>query len=80
MKLIGLVNLIIFFHLAPSRMIYDNCFSRYDFLKINLRKIEIEFFWFFIISSRNNKKVYLCLIEHANTKKKRMFMSIAAHL
>ena len=36
MKLIGYVNLIILFHLAPSRMLYGKYFSRYEFLKIYL--------------------------------------------
>ena len=39
----NLVNLIILFHLAPSRMFYDKYFSSYDFLKIFILKILIEF-------------------------------------
>ena len=41
------VNLIILFNLAPSRMLYDKYFSSYEFLKINLRNIFIEFFSIF---------------------------------
>ena len=41
------VNLIILFHLAPSRMLYNKYFSSYEFLKINLRNIFIEFFSIF---------------------------------
>ena len=36
MKLIGWVYMIILFHLAPSRMLYDKYFSHYDFLKFYL--------------------------------------------
>ena len=81
--------MIILFHLAPSRMLYDKYFSRYDFLKIYLWKIQMKFFWFFTILCRINKRVYLCLFEHANTRKHvyehscstvRVFLSILAHL
>ena len=44
MKLIGLVNLIILFHLAPSIILYDKYFPSYDFLKIYLWKIQMKFF------------------------------------
>ena len=37
-------HLIILFHLAPSRMLYGKKFLHYEFLKIYLRKIQIEFF------------------------------------
>ena len=43
MKFIGWVNLIILFHLAPSRSLWDKYFSCYEFLKIYLRKMQIEF-------------------------------------
>ena len=39
--------MIILFHLAPSRMLFDNFFLRYDFLKIYLQKIQMEFFSIF---------------------------------
>ena len=35
------------FHLALSRMLYGKYFLRYEFLKIYLRKIQIEFFFYF---------------------------------
>ena len=47
MKLVGLVNKIILFHLAPNRMLCTKYFSRYDFLKIYLQKLQIEFFFIF---------------------------------
>ena len=49
-------------------MLYDKYFSRYEFLKIYLRKIQIELFFIFMISSRINKGVHLSLLEHANTR------------
>ena len=56
--------------MAPSRSLWDKYFSRYDFFKIYLWKIKIDFFfWFFKILCRINKGVYICLLEHANTKK-----------
>ena len=69
-------------------MLYSRYFLRAEFLKINLRKIQIDFF-FFMILSRINKGVYLSLFEHANTRKYvyehnclsvRVFLSILAHL
>ena len=89
MKFIGLVNLIILFHLAPNRSLWDKCFSRYEFLKIYLRKMQIDFFYYLMILIRINKRVYLYLFEHANTRKQvdehscssmRAFLSISAHL
>ena len=82
--------MIILFHLAPSRMLYDKYFSSYEFLKIFLRKILVDFFFrFFMTLCRINKGVYLCLFGHANTRKHvyehscssvRVFLSILAHL
>ena len=69
MKFIGWVNLIILFHLAPSRSLWDKYFSCYEFLKIYLRKMQIEFFPFFMILCRINKGAYLWLFEHANIRK-----------
>ena len=65
-------------------MLYVKYFLRYDFLKIYLRKT-----FFFYDLCRINEGVYLCLLEHANTKKDvyehscssvRAFLSISAHL
>ena len=41
-------------------MLYDQYFLRYDFLKIYLQKIQMEFFSIFFILCRINKGVYLC--------------------
>ena len=57
--------MIILFYLAPSRMLYDKYFLRYDSVKLR-----IDFFSrFFMILSRIKKRVYSCLFEHANTRK-----------
>jgi len=66
-------------------MLYDQYFLRYDFLKIYLQKIRIEFFSIFFLLCRIIKGVNLCLLEHANTKKNVhehgcSFLSILAHL
>ena len=75
--------------MAPIRVLSDKYFSSYDFLKIFLQKIQINFFYFFMILCWINKGVYLCLFEHANTRKHvyehscssvRVFLSILAHL
>ena len=69
-------------------MLYDKYFSRYDFLNI-YENYELNFFRFFMILSRIKKGVYLCLFEHANTRKHvyehscssvRVFWWILAHL
>ena len=71
-------------------MLYEKYFSCYDFLKIYLRKIQIDFFFQFImVLSGINEEVYLFLFEHANTRKHvyeqscssvRVFLSNLAHL
>ena len=69
MKFLRCVNLIILFHLALIRSLWDKYFSRYEFLKIYLRKIQIEFFSIYFDFSRITEEVYLYLFEHANTRK-----------
>ena len=73
--------------MAWSRILYNKYFLRYEFSKIYLPKIQIDFF--FMILSRINRGVYLSLFEHANTRKHvyehncssvRVFFSILAHL
>ena len=79
MKLIGYVYWMIFFHLAPRRILFDKYFSSYDFKIFIYKKFKLNFFFvfFFTILCWINKGVYLCLFEHANTRKS--FLSIAAH-
>ena len=78
-KLIGQVNLIILFHLAPSRMLYNKYFSRYDFLKDLFMKIAnwifFDFLWFWVESKK--ECIYVCLSMQIQQN---MFMSIAAYL
>ena len=63
MKLIGYVNLIILFHLAPSRILCNKYFPRNDFLKIFLRKnmnwIFFYFLWFYVGSIK--ECIFTCL-------------------
>ena len=78
MKLIGLVNLIILFHLAPSRMLYDKYFSSYEFFNLFLQKIQIEFFSIFLRFCEGSIKkcTDVCLSTQIQEN---MFLSVAAH-
>ena len=68
--------LIILLYVAKQNALRQ-VFSRYDFLKIYLRKIQSEFFLFIMILSRINKGVYLCFLSMQIQEN--LFMSIAAH-
>ena len=57
-------------------MLHDKYFLRHDFLKIYLRKIQIDFIFFMILYGID-KEVYLCLFEHKIQEN--MFKSITAH-
>ena len=70
-------------------MLYNKYILGYDFFKIYLQKIQIDFFLFYYDLCRINKEVYLYLFEHANTKRNiyehscssvEVFLSILAQL
>ena len=69
---------IILFHRAPSRTLYDKYLLSYEFLKISLEKILIEFFlsiYFYLVQDK--KKCIVCLGMQIQIN---MFINIAAQL
>ena len=60
-------------------MLYDKYCLHYDFLKIYLQKIQIEFFFYSLRFQVGSLKecIYACLSMQIH---KNMFISIAAHL